>query len=248
MALTHAPGRFSWVELAAADGEAAKRFYTALLGWRYADNEVGEDMVYSMCTLADGRGPIGALYQSTQGPPHWNSYVTVEQVDAVAARAGELGGIVIGEPFDVMTAGRMAVVQDPEGAVVCLWEPRDHPGAAVVNDPGAFCWNELACRDAAVAQVFYGGLFGWTLDGDPADYAVILEGGHMNGGLRVQGPGEPPPSWLVYFTTTDVAESTAHALELGAQTFVAPTAMERGTFSVLADPQGAAFGLFRPLG
>ena len=80
-------------------------------------------------------------------PPLWNSYVSVDSADAVAERASELGATVHAPPFDVMSVGRMAVIQDPQGAFFMLWEPREHVGAALVNAPGALVWNELQSPD-----------------------------------------------------------------------------------------------------
>ena len=77
-------------------------------------------------------------------PPAWNSYITVESADEAAARASELGGTVHAPAFDVLDVGRMAVVQDPQGAYFMVWEPKAHIGAALVNAPGALSWNELA--------------------------------------------------------------------------------------------------------
>src|SRR5215204_95028 len=131
---SHAPGTFSWAELATSDAEGAKSFYTSLFGWTYDDRPAGEGMIYSMANR-DGRS-VAALFGS-DGPPHWNCYVTVASVDDAAARAGELGGDVLAEPFDVMDVGRMAVIADPIGAALCLWEPGTNIGAALVNAPGA---------------------------------------------------------------------------------------------------------------
>src|SRR5262245_41522156 len=114
----HEPGSFSWVELATTDTAAAKAFYNALFDWSYVDSQAGPDMIYTRCQL---RGKdVAALFpqdkqQREQGvPPHWGSYVTVEGADPSAAKAKELGGSLAMEPFDVMSYGRMAVVQDPQ--------------------------------------------------------------------------------------------------------------------------------------
>src|ERR1019366_4597228 len=96
-------------------------------------------------------------------PPVWNSYVSVESADAAAERAEELGGTVHAPAFDVMEVGRMAVMQDPQGAYFMVWQPRQHFGAALVNAPGALVWNELACTDLDASTAFYSGLFGWTI-------------------------------------------------------------------------------------
>src|SRR4051812_4413535 len=116
----HAPGTFSWVELATSDADAAKDFYGRLFGWSYDDLPIGDGMVYSMAKVQDRNA--AALFASEQ-PPHWNCYVTVASVDDTLAKVSDAGGQA-GEAYDVMDAGRMAVVTDPTGAPLCLWEPR----------------------------------------------------------------------------------------------------------------------------
>ncbi len=138
---SHPPGTFSWVDLSTTDQEAAKAFYQGLFDWDCEDAPVGDGMYYSMMRI-HGRAvaAISAQQQALrdQGvPPAWNSYVTVEDADAAAARAKELGGNVLSEAFDVLEAGRMAVLMDPQGAAVMVWQPRDSIGAELVNAPGA---------------------------------------------------------------------------------------------------------------
>jgi predicted enzyme related to lactoylglutathione lyase len=154
---SYSPGTFSWAELATSDAAAAKAFYTALFAWEYDDMPVGDGQVYTM-SKRDGQ-VVGALFSSEE-PPHWNCYVTVASVDDAAARAAELGATVVSEPFDVMDAGRMAVIADPGGATLCLWEPRGSIGATLVNAPGAMTWNDLVTPDPDAAARFYGDLFG----------------------------------------------------------------------------------------
>jgi uncharacterized protein len=150
------PGTFCWVELATKDSAAAKRFYTSLFGWEVDDMPIPDGGTYTM--LKKNGKQVGALYQlgpQQQGvPPHWNSYVSVASADASAAKAKSLGATVMVEPFDVLDAGRMAVVSDPAGAVVSLWEPRRHIGAQLVNEPGSSCWNELYTTDPRKAADF----------------------------------------------------------------------------------------------
>ena len=159
------PGTFCWVELGTTDGEAAKKFYTQLFSWDFTDNPIGPSGVYTI--LKQNGKDVGALYQMPEEmtshgvPPHWMSYVSVANADDSAAKAKSLGATLMKEPFDVFTMGRMAVIQDPTGAVFALWQPGTHPGAGVVNTPNSLCWNELATKDAAKAGEFYSGLFGW---------------------------------------------------------------------------------------
>src|SRR5580765_8438223 len=119
---SYPPGTFSWAELVTSDAAAAKAFYAEVFGWDYRDNPVGEGLVYSTALLGGQ---------------------TVASADVTATRAGELDATVVAEPFDVLDVGRMAVIADPTGAALCLWEPRAHIGASVVNAPGALAWNDL---------------------------------------------------------------------------------------------------------
>jgi hypothetical protein len=203
-----------------------------------------------------GRG-VGALYTQKKEerahgvPPHWNSYVAVENADAAAAKAKQLGGTLLAEPFDVMDVGRMAVIQDPTGATFCVWQAMKHTGAAVLGEPGSLVWTELMTKDTARAQTFYTGLFGWkaeTMRGAPMSYTVFKrEGAEMgSAGMLAITPemGPVPPNWLPYFAVTDCDATVATAGKLGGKTIVPPQDVpDTGRFSVLEDPQGATFAV-----
>jgi predicted enzyme related to lactoylglutathione lyase len=255
-AVEYAPGTFCWVELGTLDGDAAKKFYTGLFGWDFTDNPVGPGMVYTMLKL-DGKD-VGALYQmpsemTTAGvPPHWMSYVSITSADESAAKAKDLGATLMKEPFDVMTVGRMAVVQDPTGAVFALWQAGTSKGAGVVNVPNSFCWNELATTDTTKAGDFYAGLFGWGKKvqemGPGFSYTSFMNGDRPAGGMYKPTPemGEIPPNWLVYFAVDDTDAKFKKATELGANAIVPPADIPgTGRFAVLQDPQGAAFGIIK---
>ena len=249
----HEPGTFCWVELATKDGAAAKKFYTSLFGWEVDDSPIPDGSTYSM--LKKNGKQAGALYEmgpQQQGvPPHWNSYVSVASADDSAAKAKDLGGKVMMEPFDVMDAGRMAVVSDPTGAVFSLWQPKAHDGAQVVNEPGAFCWNELYTTDPRKAADFYSGLFGWTKDARHMDFGeyVIFKNGDAQMCGMMQLPkewGPVPPHWLVYFAVDDCDRAVEKAKGLGASVTVPPMDIENvGRFAMLIDPQGAGFAAIK---
>jgi uncharacterized protein len=242
---SYAPGTFSYAELATSDAVAAKTFYTALFGWSYNDQPLGGGQIYSTAQR-DGK-TVAALFASEQ-PPHWNCYVTVESADAAAARAGELGANVLAEPFDVLTAGRMAVISDPTGAVLQVWEPRENIGAVLVNQPGALTWNDLITPDPAAAAAFYGELFGWSTDEipDAGGYRVIKNGERTNGGIMALDPrmGETPPNWMPYFGHEDVERLLDEVGGHGGQVLSGPMRMPAGTIAVLRDPQGAVFAVW----
>jgi len=252
----HAPGDFCWMELATTDQNAAKAFYSAVLGWAISDVPLGPDYVYTRFLLNGRTAASGCTMQEDERkmgiPPHWNLYVCVSSADETVKKAEQLGGKILAPAFDVMEHGRMAVIQDPTGAVFCTWQPKKHPGVGVVGEPGAFVWADLITRDPARAKQFYEGLFNWRIQvgqHDDSGYQHIKNGDKAIGGIPAAGDLDPkiPPHWMIYFAVADVDVTVAKATGVGARTFVPPTTMEQvGRFAVLADPQGAAFALFKP--
>jgi predicted enzyme related to lactoylglutathione lyase len=244
------PGTFCWSELTTSDQAAAKAFYGPLLGWQANDIPLGGDAYYSM-QLLDGKR-VAAIAPQPQPqrdagvPPLWNSYVSVASADVAAERATELGATVHAPPFDVMTVGRMAVIQDPQGAFFMLWQPADTIGAELVNAPGALVWNELQSPDLDASAAFYGDLFGWQIaqaEGMQDRYLMIKNAGANNGGIRDLTPPSPP-SWLTYFGVQDVDEALAKVDELGGSKLAGPIDIGIAKLAVVADPQGAVFALY----
>ena len=247
---SHPHGTFSWVDLSTDDHEGAKRFYGGLFGWENEDMPAGDDMTYSMARL-DGKDVAAVFKGDGTLPVHWNSYVTVDDVDAMPEKVKAAGGNVMAEPFDVMeSVGRMAVIQDPTGAFLNLWQAKDNIGARLVNVPGALTWNDLNTTDPEKAMAFYGEVFGWRFEKAPTDateYWVIFNGDRSNGGVRPidnSQPGEVPAHWLPYFACSDVDDAKAKVEELGGRTFFGPMDVPQGSFVVVGDPQGGAFALF----
>jgi predicted enzyme related to lactoylglutathione lyase len=168
-------------------------------------------------------------------------------------RAGELGGRVLAEPFDVGDAARLAVVADPTGAAIGLWEARNSIGAERVNGPGCLTSNELATDDVAAASTFYRELFGWAIEevdtgGGPRYWLIHGEGAleGRNGGMRELGPSAAgiQANWVPYFTTESVGKALARAEELGGSTLMPATQIPAGTIAAVRDPQGAVFPIF----
>jgi predicted enzyme related to lactoylglutathione lyase len=248
---SYTPGTFCWTDLATTDQPAAKEFYGALFGWEAEDMPVGDGVFYSMMRL-DGKDVAAIAPQPQQQrdagvPPTWNSYVSVEDADAAVARAAELGGTAHAPAFDVLEAGRMAVLQDPQGAFFMVWQPRNHFGAALVNAPGALSWNELASPDIDASTRFYGGLFGWTFEEVPGmeqRYLSIKNRGATNGGIREPSPPDAPPHWLVYFGAEEIDAALARVAELGGTKLAGPIDIGIAKFGVVQDPQGATFALY----
>jgi predicted enzyme related to lactoylglutathione lyase len=247
----YTPGTFCWVDLSTTDQDAAKRFYAGLFGWEAQDMPAGEGIVYSMMSI-DGKNVAAIAPQPEQqreagAPPVWNSYVSVESADAAVERARDLGGRAHAPAFDVLEAGRMGVIQDPQGAYFLVWEPRGHFGAALVNEPGALVWNELASPDLDASAAFYSGLFGWTVapfEASPEPYLSIKNGEANNGGIRPLSPPGVPPHWLVYFGVEDIDVALAKVQELGGTKIDGPIDIGIAKIGIAKDPQGAIFALY----
>lgn len=235
-------GTPSWVDIGVPDADAAAAFYGALFGWE-AESMGPDAGGYGMFKLRGkdvaGFGP----QQVPDVPPFWTVYVSVDDVDATSALVTEHGGTVVAPPMDVFESGRMAVYQDPAGTFISAWQPKEHIGCQIVNEPGSFGWNELATPDLAVARQFYMGVFGWGCP-DPQDTsaAMFTVGDRMVCGAHPAGEGEFP-AWSVWFSVEDCDGSAAKVTELGGSVILPPNGMGFGRGAVVADPAGAVFGL-----
>jgi predicted enzyme related to lactoylglutathione lyase len=237
-------GTFCWVDLGTPDVAGARTFYAGLFGWELA--EVPADGgAYTMCRLR-GRD-VASIREHPGGEgAGWSSSVAVGDLDRTVARARELGATVIAEPFDVGDAGRTAVLRDPSGAAVSLWQARGHVGAGLVNDVGAWNWNELVTPDVAAATAFYRELFGWSAQENPGPLprTSFGLGELLVGGGHAPGPQEDPtPRWTVSFMVADADQSVARAQELGGSVLLPPIDVPVGRLAIVADPQGASFSL-----
>ncbi|MFI9556627.1 VOC family protein [Nonomuraea endophytica] len=245
------PGVPCWVDLSTTDVAAAVGFYGELLGWRA---EMAEDPAaggYGQFYVGDkvvaGVGPL----QNPGMPPVWNMYVSTDDAAAVADRVKNAGGTVFAEPFAVFEEGTMAVFQGPDGGFFCVWQPGNHNGAALVNEPGAFCWNELVSRDVDAATRFYAEVFGWRPHAQQMGeiaYTEWYNGEHSIAGMMPMGKEYPPqvPSyWGTYFAVTDLDATVAKAREKGATVLVDRMDAPPGVFAMLTDPQGASFNVIQ---
>jgi predicted enzyme related to lactoylglutathione lyase len=264
------PGVPCWVDTTQPDPDAAAAFYGDLFGWELEDTmPAGAPGKYYVARI--GGRDVAAVSSQPEGTPPaaaWNTYVWVSDADETADKVRAAGGEVLSAPFDVSDAGRMAVFADPAGAAFCVWQARDHRGAAVVNEPGSLNFNDLHTRDVDAARSFYGSVFGWEvldLGGSLAwalpGYGDFLE--ERTPGTRenmaqmgaperfedvvaslVPIPDDQPdvaPHWGVTFGVDDADAIAARAADLGGQVVVAPFDAPWIRTTVIADPQGATF-------
>lgn len=250
-----AHGQFSWVDLMAKDSAGAKEFYGQLFGWEALDQDTQGGPPYTLFALHGqhvcGMGELNAEMAAMGMPPVWNSYITVDDINAATAKATELGATVIVPSMAVVDAGHMAVLQDPTGAPFMLWQKINHCGAQVVNEPNCWVWNELLTRDPAASEKFYSELFGWTFEKEetpgPNEYWMAKNNERMNGGMMKMPDGMAgvPPHWSVYFAVADINTATDKLKELGGNVLRGPFEVSVGHITVVTDAQGAAFQLIQ---
>jgi predicted enzyme related to lactoylglutathione lyase len=219
----------------------------SLFGWTVNEIPMGEQGTYYIFQKK-GKDAAAMYAQGDQEkgvPPHWNNYIAVASADAAAEKVKSLGGKVVAGPFDVMDAGRMAFVSDPQGGVFAVWEAKRSIGVGILGEPGTLSWNELLTSDIAGARKFYTALFGWTLKESP-EYTEAHLGKDAVGGMMQIRPDMKgmPTLWWPYFDVADVDASVKKAQEMGGKLHMGPMDIpEVGRFAVLADPQGASFNL-----
>ena len=271
------PGVPCWVDTNQPEPEVAAAFYRGLFDWAVEDSmPPGSEGRYFMCRI-DGRdaAAISSIPPGSPARAVWNTYIWVDDADSTVTKVREAGGTVVSEPFDVIDAGRMAVVADPEGAPFCLWQAGRHKGATVVNEHGALNFNGLATRDVERAKTFYGAVFGWQLLDLPAGLMWTLPGygDHLEQstpGLRAQmeqmgapagfidvvaalqpiGPDDDASvaRWDVTFGVDDVDAVASRATELGGEVVRGPLDAPWSRVAEIKDPHGATFiaGQFVP--
>ena len=265
------PGVPCWIDTNQPDPEAAAAFYCGLFNWKVEDvMPTGSEVKYFIARIRGGDvAGIGPTPQGTPPAAAWNTYIWVDSADETAAKVTAAGGTALMEPGDVMEAGRTAVFSDPDGAVFCVWEPKQHRGAAIVNVAGSLNFNNLNTRDAVSAKTFYGSVFGWRtlpMGGGAEAWTLPGYGDHLellNPGTRERMAlmGAPagfedvvatlsplpadhsdvPPHWSVTFATDDADATARKASELGGRVVAPPFDAPWVRMTVIADPQGATF-------
>lgn len=246
------PGTFCWTDLQTTDPLAAQRFYGAVMGWTIA--AVPGSAPYSVAsidgTMTAGLKGLPDRARAMGAPPHWLSYVAVDDVQATTDKAIALGAVALLPPT-TNGPGTFAILRDPTGAAFAIWHSPVSMGTTLYGEHGGVGWNELVSTNPAAARDFYTSLFGWTAEHanmPGLDYTILKNQGEAIAGL-MQLPAEAagtPSYWCVYFVTDEVDETFDAALEAGATAIMplldVPTV---GRFGFLTDPQGAMFALIQ---
>jgi uncharacterized protein len=230
-------GHIEWHELLAPELDRAAGFYGSLLGWDVELSKPEEGDYPMIHVSGTAHGGFQRTHPDSGIPPHWVAYVRVPDPDASAARAFELGGEIRVKPLAVRDVGRLAVLQDREGAEIAVIAPEQERPPPT----GVFGWDELRTRDIAGARRFYEEVLGWT-----AEETMFHAGDEPVAGLRSNDDAMPSSTWISYLATTDIDQTVTRARELGgAVTVDVAEAKGAGRFALIRDPVGATAGLLQ---
>jgi uncharacterized protein len=249
-------GEFATIDLSAKDVEGQTSFYESLLGWEHEDLPSDRGPAYRVFSkdggAVAGAFPLSPDMEAAGVTTMWNTYVAVDDVDAAAARAVELGGRIVMPATDASGYGRFAGIADPTGGALFLWHSHQPDPSAKYGEPGAMAWADLSTRDPERAVAYFKELLGWdiqSMEGGPIAYWMISVNGEGQAGIMPMPesiPSEVPANWLIYFGADDVHALAERASSLGGSVVVPPAEMDSGAvWAVLADPAGATFGVLQ---
>ena len=250
------PGKIIWHDLLTDTPAATRAFYAGLFGWEF---QALDGINY---TLIKHRGElIGGMVDQNQLPAEadisqWVALFSVSDVALATRRVREAGGTVFTPPTSLGERGTIAVVADPQGAVLALLETRygDPPDTDGLPPAGRFLWNELWTGEVDAAARFYTGLVSLSSQpvrleaGDePVEYRILAAGERPRAGIRTRPVEDLDPRWVSYLRVTDEAEMKAilsRVDALGGQVVVPATARpEGGLVAVITGPSGAGIAL-----
>lgn len=240
------PGRFVWHELMTSDTGAAKRFYGELFGWTTKDVDMG-GFTYTMLSAGEvGVGGMMTLDPNHGVPPHWMSYVSVDDVDAVVERARAAGATIGVEPQDIPHVGRFAVIGDPQGAWISPFKSAHGDGEEPTTPAnGVFCWDQIATTDVQATKDFYTKVFPWTIHEFAPGMETFAGSGRPRASI-VEAPPGTPSHWLTFVVVPNLADARRRVGSLGGHVLVEQIDVPNvGSFSVIADPQGAVIAAFQ---
>ncbi|MDG4766618.1 VOC family protein [Solwaraspora sp. WMMD406] len=230
-----------------ADPDRSVEFYGELFDWKPVHLGAEGDLDFHLRSAAvAGLAPTVAPHQ----PSAWLTYLSSADLAGTVASATQAGGRTLQPPTDRAGRGVAALLADPQGAAFGLWQRGTFAGAQVASEPGASCWNELACRDVAQATGFYGAVFGWitraSIYSDNEGYREWLHDSREVAGLIEMGalyPPEVPAHWRTTFEVDDCEQTVSRCVEHGGQVAFGPFDAGPGVYAQLVDPLGAAFGV-----
>jgi uncharacterized protein len=242
-----------WVDLMTSDPAGSRAFYGEVFGWA-ADNPQPEFGGYFNFTKNGVYVAGGMANQPDMDVTNvWSVYLTSDDARKTVEAAASSGGHVVVPAMDVGELGTMAVVVDPGGATIGLWQPGLHQGFGVHGEAGTPSWFELHTRDYEASIAFYRDVFHWdtSVVGDTADfrYTTLVHGDQQLAGVMDATaflPSDVPSHWSVYFGVDDADAALSTIVGLGGSIVQPAEDTPYGRLATAADPAGARFKLVAP--
>ena len=237
-----AHGDFTWIDLSTFEVEATKKFYRSCFQWEFDEDDSG----YVNCSRSNsacaGLYEMPEFFQKIKMPSFWMTYISVTGIDAVVAKAKELGGKI--EIEETNALGKVALIRDPAGAGFTCYEGSAESALSEDGQDGRWCGSELFVSDLSKVKDFYEGVFGWSLEaeeGQSERYLIRNEGKHI-GAVQVASNEEKGDKefWGVFFGVRNAEETLASIREAGGEVSYEHQ-NSSGTHYLVYDPQGAAF-------
>jgi uncharacterized protein len=239
-----------WMDLLTSDTGRAREFYGRIFGWTAgeASPEFGGYFMF----FTDG-APVAGCMPAMPGmdvADVWGTYLTAPGAEATLAAAAEHGATVRVPAMPVADLGTQAVLDDPGGARIGIWQPGTFAGFGPIRTgkAGTPAWFELHARDYAGSVAFYRDVFGWTpvtLSDTPEFRLTGIEDGTqpVAGIMDAAGylPEDEGPRWDVYISVADTDKALALAVELGGTVTREGTDTPFGRLGAATDPMGAGF-------
>ena len=255
-----APGKIVWRDLLTNDVDASKRFYGTLFGWQFeaigTSAGFGSDSVY---TLIRHEGElIGGMIDTVElngrsDISQWIIGMSVDDLDEAVASATASGGEVLTPPTDLQRRGRMAVIQDREGAIISLLQTRDGDPASQEPVINGFLWDELWTSDFESATEFYTDIAGMEVDDreyvasddeEQLTYRLLQSGGEPRVGIMPNPLPDLSSVWVSYLRVEDPADIAARVAGQGGRVIVeAQPRSIGGEVAFVAGPSGAGIAL-----
>jgi len=244
------PGKFVWHDLMTNDVTAVKKFYGELFGWKYIGTD---DPKAKYTTITQNGRPIGGIVfvenlEDGSNPSQWMSYISVEDVDKAVEFYKNNDGNILREAWNQNGRGRMAIVQDAQGALLALL--RSDVGDPADMEPVNFgwLWNELLTTDAETARSYYESLVGYVSESIPVrddfKYYTLKKDDKVRAGIG-QVPWEGvKPNWLVYILVEEPLSIVERVKSLGGEILLPPSDdIRKGSVAIVSDPSGGVFAI-----
>ena len=241
-------GRFVWRELVVKNQAEASAFYSSVFGWKASTVDMGGGYRYTV--LKNGEKDVGSLVAPPADrdvPPNWLTYITVDDVDDVAARVPSLGGSVLMGPYDAPSIGRVAIVADPQGGKFAAFQSFTPGATDTTPATHSFCWSTIVAKNVDAVVPFYTALFGWTPSpmGEPGN-VLFSRGEEMVASTMQSRDDTKPAQWINYVWVENLGTSTKKAEAAGAKHVLGPVVVPtQGSYTVVADPTGALVALWQ---